>query len=336
MNVLVIGGTKFVGPHLTAELQRRGHTVTLFNRGITESTEANGVTTVRGDRATDLDRLPDAAWDAVVDMCGYTPDVVRRSAEKLRDARRYVFVSSISVYDLPAPDEAPNDEDLAVSKLTGDADPTTMTAETYGPLKALCEDEVRFVYGERATILRPGLIAGQYDPTDRFTYWPVRAGAGGDFLAPEGPRFPLQYVDARDLAAFAVTLIESQQGGTYNVVTAPGSCDFGELLDACIEQTRSGARPVWADAEFLLQHDIAPWTDLPLWIPRSEPSHQLIAMSNARAARAGLRLRNLSDTVAAALRWAQTKEKRFGNLAAGLSPEREAEALGAFDVTSNT
>ena len=333
MKILILGGTKFVGRHVTGELLRRGHAVTQFNRGITTTEIPTGVNVVHGDRATDLDRLPPVAWDAVVDMCGYTPDVVRRSAEKLRDARRYIFVSSISVYDVEAPDGAPDDEDWAVSKLPEGADACAMTPETYGPLKALCEDDVRDVFESRATILRPGLIAGPYDPTDRFTYWPLRTSAGGDFLAPERSS-PIQYVDARDVAAFIATLVESQRGGTYNVVTTPGSCDFGTLLDACIEQTGTGARPVWADAEFLLQHDVAPWSDLPLWIPRSERSHRLVTTSNARALEAGLRPRALSETVRATLEWAKTAEKRFGTLAAGLSPQREAELLTEFDVTS--
>lgn len=330
----MLGGTKFVGRRVTDELVRRGHIVTLFNRGVTETKLRDDVAVVHGDRASDLQRLPRSTWDAVIDMCGYTPDVVRASAREFRDAGRYIFVSSISVYDVQAADEAPIDERFPVSNLPDGADRSVVTAETYGPLKALCEDEVRSVFADRATILRPGLIAGPHDPTDRFTYWPLRVAAGSSFLAPERPSYPLQYVDVDDVAAFTVTVMESQASGTYNVVTTPGMRTFGEALDACIRESGAAARPVWADADFLLQHGVAPWSDLPLWIPQSERSHRLLASSNARALSAGLRLRDVSQTVAATLRWAASVGKRFGTLAAGLSPEREAEIVAAFDVAS--
>lgn len=330
MKILFIGGTIFAGRHITDVLVKRGHAVTQFNRGRTEPTRRADVEVVHGDRATDLDRLGTQRWDAVIDTCGYTPDTVAASVKYVRDAGGYLFVSSVSAYAGDPPPNAAIDEDLPLAPMPQQADASKITAETYGPLKALCEQEVRAVFGERATILRPGLIAGPFDRSDRFTYWPVRIAAGGDVLVPGGPSHSLQYIDVRDLADFVATMVEANRGGAYNVVTTPQSRTFGELIDACAAASASGARAIWGDAEFLAHHDVTPWTDLPLWIPTSDPFYRFIATSNGRARDAGLRLRPLAETVQDTLGWAASAGKRYGSLSVGLKPEREAELLAGL------
>lgn len=294
-------------------LVQRGHTVTQFNRGSTESAPRSDVEVIHGDRAHDLDRIPPRAWDGVIDTCGYTPKSVATSAQHLEPAGRYLFVSSVSIYD--------------AAPLPPDADFDRVTPETYGALKLLCENEVERIFEQRATVVRPGIIAGPYDPTDRFTYWPIRVAAGGKFLAPEGPEHGLQYIDVRDVAEFVATLLENERAGVYDAVTTPGARTFGELSRACVDACSVDAQPVWASVDFLRAHKVEPWSDLPLWIPHDERSYRLLTTSNERALAAGLTLRGLPETVRATLDWAKAAGKRMGALAAGLSPEREAEVL---------
>jgi nucleoside-diphosphate-sugar epimerase len=199
MNILILGGTRFLGRHLTRAFLARGHSVTHFNRGITAPGADSEVPTVHGDRLCDLDRLGPRAWDAVIDTSGYTPDVVHASTQYFAQlTARYVFISTISVYD-EARTSGP-DEEAPLHTLPEHADRTVLNYEYYGALKALCEKVVISTYRHRATILRPGLVAGPYDPTDRFTYWPLRVDAGGDVLAPVSPQEPLQYMPAHTTA----------------------------------------------------------------------------------------------------------------------------------------
>ncbi len=328
MNVLLVGGTRFVGRHITAALLARGHAVTHFNRGRTQS-GYGGVASVHGDRARDLERLQDRQWDAVVDTCGYTPAVVEISARYFANrAARYVFISTISVYDETKTDGP--DEQAPLRTLPAGADMQTFTAETYGALKALCERVVEQTFAQRALVLRPGLIAGRDDPTDRFTYWPLRIAAGGDVLAPVSPEQPLQYIDARDLAQFAAATIEAQANGTYNCVTPADSHRFGELLDACGAQDTSAANVIWADAPFLQRHGVEPWSDLPLWVPEGTPDSALVNVRSERARAAGLQSRSLNETAGDVLSWARESGRRWGSLSAGLQPAREAQLLAAY------
>ena len=330
MNVLIIGGTRFVGRHIVDVLLERGHRVTLFNRGISNASAFDGVEQIHGDRARDLHRLDGRTWDAVVDACGYTPDVVEQSARYFAERTgRYVFISTISVYDFNAAN-ARIDEDSALAVLPGGADRATVTPESYGPLKVLCEAVVRSTYRQRASIVRPGLVAGPHDPTDRFTYWPVRVDAGGTVLAPESPQHPVQYIDARDLARFTVRVLDSDDSGTYNAVTPPGAVTFGELLDACRRAAASDARVQWVDGGFLQAHDVQPWADLPMWIPAGPEFAGHLSVSAARALVRGLEPRSVADTARDTLAWARAAGKRAGALKAGLSPEREAQLLQEY------
>ena len=335
LRLLILGGTRFIGLHMTALALERGHSVTFFNRGRTNTDRFPEVPRITGDRNGDLGGLAGRAFDAVIDNSGYVPRQVRLAAQMLRaSVPHYLFISTLSVY---ASFAAPNDEGSALGKL---ADPATekVDGETYGPLKALCEGAAREVYGAaNVTVLRPGLIVGPDDNTDRFTYWPARAARGGRFVAPGAPTDPLQFIDARDLAAFALLALERRVTGIFNVVSAPGRFTIGELVGESVAAARGIAKPspapepVWMPAEFLESQQVQPWSDMPVWVPSKGDSAGFAATSVARAEAAGLRVRPLADTVADTLRWhlsrpAAEREK----LKAGLAPEREAKLLADF------
>lgn len=327
MNVLIIGGTRFVGRHIADALVAHGHGVTLFNRG-TNAPVHEELEQIHGDRAGDLQRLEGRAFDAVVDTSGYTPGIVGTAVHYFKDrTKRYVFISTVSVYDHERT-QGPA-EDAPLMQLPEGADPNAYAEERYGALKVLCEQAVLDGFGERATILRPGLVAGPYDPTDRFTYWPVRFDEGGEVLAPAA-RSRAQYIDARDLAAFTAHVIETDTGGIFNCVTPRGSVTFGELCEACMhEASAEDAAVVAVPDEFLGEHDVRPWSELPLWIPAASEYASIANADSSRALAAGLTIRPLHDTVRDTLAWARAAEKRPGALKAGLAPEREAELLEA-------
>ena len=319
MRILVLGGTRFLGRALAEDALARGHELTLFNRGRTDPDLFPEAERLRGDRKTDLAVLGGRTWDAVIDTSGYVPADVRASAEVLRDSGRYAFVSSVSVYAdfTSGPDEHSRREEL------GDlpSDRLLEDYSNYGALKALTEDDVVDVFGERALIVRPGLIVGPHDPTGRFTYWPHRVARGGDVVAPAPPERTVQFVDARDVGLWLVELCERRDAGVFNA-THPG-ISWGDLIDSCKRVSASDARPVWIPDEFLLEHGVGEWMELPMWIgtPGAAGLHQADV---SRALAAGLTFRPLDETVRGALEGAETRAN------AGLSPEREAELLEAW------
>jgi 2'-hydroxyisoflavone reductase len=320
MNILIIGGTKFLGRHLVDAARAAGHEVTLFNRGKTNPALFPDVETVTGDREHDMEKLSGREWDAVIDVAGYLPRIVRLSAEALKDrVRRYVFISSISVY-------ADNrkvgiDESYPVGKLR-DESVEEVTGETYGPLKALCEKAVEEIYGDRALIVRPGLIVGPYDPTDRFTYWPVRVKRGGDLIAPDRPQTPIQIVDVRDLSEFIVKLIEDNASGVYNATGPDDELTMGEFLDACKRVAGSTAAFHWASAEFLAEHGVQPWSDMPVWVPDTEEDAGFSRIDVSRAIGAGLTFRPLEETIRDTIAWAETRPNDH-EWRAGLNSDKE-------------
>lgn len=304
--------------------------MTHFNRGLTEARTRASVEAIRGDRATDIHILENRHWDAVIDMCGFTPDVVETSTRYLADrVGRYVFFSTISVYDHEQT-QHPN-EDAPLLRLPEGADRTVFALEHYGALKALCEAVVTSTFRHRATVLRPALIAGPYDPTDRFTYWPLRVDAGGLVLAPLRTH-RIQYIDARDLAVFAVRVVERGIGGAYNCATASDGTTFGELLDACEKAARSRVDIMHAPDAFLESHGIEPWADLPLWIPNSSEYAALVNCDTTRAGIQGFITRAPFETVRDTLAWAQAAHKQLDTLKAGLAPEREREAASSLKL----
>ena len=320
MKLLVLGGTKFLGRHSVDAALAAGHDVTIFTRGQTNPELYPDVERLTGNRDGDLGALEGRTWDGVVDTSGYVPRVMRQSAALLRDAvDRYVFVSSISVY---ADFSQPLDESSPVAELE---DPTTEEImEHYGALKAACETVVGDVYGERGASVRAGLIVGPYDPTDRFTYWPRRLAAGGDVLGPGDPDAPVQFVDARDLGAWLVTLALAGPGGVFNATGPADRMTFRELLDRAVAALGSDANVIWVDEQTVLDAGIEGWTELPLWLPGDE--YAGMAQADTRRARdAGLTFRPLEQTVIDTLAWDRTVEGDRPTL----TREKERRALGA-------
>ncbi len=322
MRLLILGGTVFVGRHLVEAALAAGHGVTLFNRGRHDPDLFPGVEKLRGDRDGDLRALEDGRWDAVVDTCGYVPRVVGQSAKLLADrVDHYTFISSISVYeDFSQPGIT---EDAPVGML---ADPTVeeVTGETYGPLKALCEEAAAAAMPGQVLAIRPGLIVGPHDPTDRFTYWPVRVARGGPVLAPGGPDHPVQFVDVRDLAAWTLALIERRATGIYNATGPAEPFTLGELLERCRRVTDSDATFVWADEAFLTARELQPFTELPLWTPAAVQGIEQVDCRKAMAA--GLTFRPTDAILADTLAWYQAA--RGDGLRAGLDAAREAALIG--------
>jgi len=330
VRVLVLGGTVFVGRHVVEEALARGDEVTLFNRGRTASELFPAVERLRGDRDGGLAALRGREWDVVVDTSGFVPRVVRQSAELLAGAAgRYCFVSSVSVY---ADFSKPPDESSPVHELADPANEEVM--HDYGALKAACEHVVGAIYGDRALVVRPGLVAGPHDPTGRFTYWVVRIARGGDVLAPGPSDRHVQFIDVRDLAAWLLQAAERGVSGSFNAVGRP--VRFSELLDACARASGgSGPNVEWVDPEFLVDAGVEPWTELPLWIPGEEFG----GMENVDASRArgaGLVTRPALDTVRDTLAWANTVDGEPARQTDGryrvatLTPEREADLLAAW------
>jgi 2'-hydroxyisoflavone reductase len=325
LRVLILGGTVFLGRHVVETLLARGDDVTLFHRGQRGVDLFPAAERVLGDRATDLDRLPAGlTWDAVVDTSAYVPAVAAASAAALRGrVERYVFISTISVH---AMSDAPIDESTPTQELPPGASRDVMTPETYGPLKLLCEREVVAAIGEdRTLIVRPGLISGPWDPTDRFTYWPVRFARGGDVLVPDdlGMRPPV--IDVRDLSAFIVDAITAGHSGAVNASADP-SLTLQTLFDACAEAGGVASRLVAVAPDRLRELGIDAWSDLPAWVAPNAGLDGLRDVDQTRAKSMGLRHRPLVDTARDTLRWAQTG-RGADPLKAGLSPEREAAAL---------
>jgi 2'-hydroxyisoflavone reductase len=334
LKILVLGGTRFIGLHMTALALERGHTLTFFNRGKTKTDRYPDIERIKGDRNGEIDGLKGRKWDVVIDNSGYVPRHVRLSAELLApNVRQYVFTSSISVYPNFA---VPRDEKSEVGKLK-DETIEKVDGESYGPLKALCEQAVEKALPGRATIIRPGLIVGPDDNTDRFTYWPARAARGGEFIAPGAPTDPFQIIDARDLAAFTINAVEKNITGTYNLVSNVNEFKFGELTDACIAAANKQARPADAPratflpADFLEAQQVAPWSEMPVWLPAKGDEAAFAGTSNAAALAKGLKISPLKKTVDDTLAWHLTRpvEERE-KLKAGIAPEKEATVLAAW------
>jgi 2'-hydroxyisoflavone reductase len=323
MDLLILGGTRFLGRCLVEAALGDDHTVTLFNRGLSDPDLFPEVETIKGDRDGDLSALRGRRWDAVIDTCGYVPRVVRASAGLLAGAvDHYTFVSSISVYpDNMGPGA---DEGAPVEELE---DPTVeeITGETYGGLKALCERAAEAEMPGRVLNVRPGLISGPHDPTDRFTYWPRRVAAGGEVLAPDRPELRVQFIDVRDLAGWMVKMSAEQRTGTYNATGPAYELRMGKLLEEC-EAVGGDAKIVWVSEEFLEENGVEPFTELPLWVPREYAG--MLAVDCGKAIAAGLTFRPVSETIRDVLEWDSNRAEP--ELAAGLKPDRERELLSAW------
>lgn len=327
--LLILGGTGFIGPHLTQEARRLGWKVTHFNRGRHSPGGVAEVETLIGDRNGQIDALRGRKWDAVIDDTGQIPKYVKMSAELLAPNVGYcLYISSISAY---ASFAKPNDENSPTGKLS-DPDIDKTTDETYGPMKALCERYSAEAFKGRASIVRPGYIVGPLDASDRFTYWPVRASKGGEMLAPGTPHDPIQIIDVRDLAAWMMKLTQSRTTGYFNAVSPPRAFTMGDLIDASLHATPA-AKPTatWVPEDFLAKQWKPEELDLPPWSPMSGDTAGASLTSTARAQKAGLKTRPMQETVIATLDWFHTlPAERQAKLRAGLDPKKEADTLHAW------
>ncbi len=336
MKLLVLGGTRFVGRAIVDEAVRRGHELTIFHRGESNPGLFPDQTTVQGDREKDLGLLGDGKWDAVIDTCGYVPRIVRYSVDFLRDrVKRYAFISTISVFkDTSTPGINENGTLYGAADLE---DPATeqITGGSYGPLKVLCENVVQDAYAERALIVRPGLVVGPHDPTDRFTYWVSRIAEGGEVLVPGRRERPNQFIDARDLANFTLDAIEANRDGVYNATGPAAPHTMDAIVNTCREVAKSDARFEWVDESFLTERKVEPWSHLPLWLPESPDNAGFFHIDCSRGIAHGLAFRPLSETVRDTLAWAGSRPDDYA-WKAGLDRKREQELLGEWKRTKGT
>jgi 2'-hydroxyisoflavone reductase len=331
MKILILGGTLFLGRHLAERAIARGHELTLLNRGRHNPDLFPGVEKLRGDRdadgphgaahGADLSALHGRQFDAVIDTCGYAPAQMHSVVAALGVAVPYYqFISTISVYgQFPGPGYFDEDTPVAQGEVG------------YGAAKARCEEILEAAWPGRVAHVRPGLIVGPHDPTDRFTYWPRRVAQGGKVLAPGVPETPVQWIDARDLANWCIHLCEQHTVGRLHAVGPAQPTGFGHLLERCRAVTGSDAQFCWISDECLLAQGVAPWTELPLWLPQNDPQVAgMLRADNRRALAAGLLLRPLDETLADTLAWERIRaqplpedDRRVKNL----TPAREAQLL---------
>jgi 2'-hydroxyisoflavone reductase len=312
-----------------------GHKVTTFNRGRSDTNLYPELEKIHGNREEDLSALEGRRWDAVIDTCGYIPAVVRKSAQLLSGkVGVYTFISSISAYarlDHQGVNESDITGTLSPEEVAEVKSPTQITGENYGPLKALCEQEVLEAFPAGSLIIRPGLIVGPHDPTGRFTYWPRRVAQGGEVLAPGNPGLPVQFIDARDLSDWTVRLVEQGQTGIYNATGPNYPVTLGQLLEECQRTLNSEATFTWVEDEFLLQNEVTPWMGLPLWIPSSDPS--AVAMGTVNCSKAfatGLTFRPLPETIRDTRMWEAALPEDAPRGAAGITREKESALLEAW------
>lgn len=338
LKILILGGTGFTGPFQVQYALERGHKVTVFNRGKTHPGELpREVEQLVGDRNGQLDALKGRKWDVAIDNPTMLPAWVRDAAKILKgNVDRYVLISTISVY--AGTSKPGGDENAPLAKYTG-ADPMKETRETviaskfalYGPLKALSEQEAEKWFPKQTLIIRPGLIVGPRDETDRFTYWPVRIDRGGEVLAPGAPTDPVQFIDGRDLAEWTIRMVEARETGIYNATGPEKKLGIGGMLDGIKSANSSDANFTWVTADFLETQKVAPWSDMPVWVPPDDEDGGLSSVSIKRALGKGLTFRPLSKTARDTLAWFKSQPaERQAKLKAGLTAEREKEVLEAW------
>jgi 2'-hydroxyisoflavone reductase len=340
LRILILGGTGFTGPHQVRYALSRGHQVTLFNRGKQPHEWPGAVEELLGDRNTgDLKSLAGREWDVCIDNPTTLPFWVRDAGRVLHGkVKQYIFISTISVY---ADNLKPADETAPVAVYPGkDAMAETMESlhakgELYGPLKALSEKEAEVQFPGKVTVIRPGLIVGPGDETDRFTYWPVRLARGGDYLAPGDGSDPVQIIDARDLAEWTIRMAEARTFGTFNATGPQHPLQMKEMLTGITAAIHADAKPVWVSTDFLEAQKVEAWSDMPVWVPGRGETAGFAKRSIRKAIAAGLTFRPLDTTAADTLAWfKQQPAERQAKLKAGLTSEREQEVLSKWKAKS--
>jgi 2'-hydroxyisoflavone reductase len=337
LRILILGGTGFTGPFQVRYALERGHKVTVFNRGKTHPGELpKEVEQLVGDRNGQLDALKNRQWDVAIDNPTSVPVWVRDVGQILKgNVDRYVFVSTISVYGDSS--KANLDETAPLAKYTG-ADPMKESRDSiiaskfqlYGPLKALSEQEAEKWFPKQALIVRPGLIVGPRDETDRFTYWPVRIDRGGEVMAPGEPSDPVQFIDGRDLAEWIIRMVEQRETGIYNATGPDKTLGVAAMLEGIKNANNSKATFTWVNTEFLEAQKVAPWSDMPVWVPSRGEEAGMGRINVQRAIGKGLTFRPLATTARDTLAWFKSLPAERQKLKAGITAEREAEVLAAW------
>lgn len=333
MKILILGGTIFVGRHFVQTALERGHEVSIFNRGSQQENLFSAVEYLVGDRHSNLSALKNKQWDAVIDTSGYIPKAVQASADILRhEVDQYVYISTTSVYQSHDADTVTGsplqqiaDGDLAKAENTNvDDSPTAMTyGGSYGALKAECEKAVTKIFEDKALIIRPGVIAGPYDYTNRIVYWLKKLEGEGNCIAPVNPNTPVRFIDGRDLASWVLDLIERKVSDTFNVMGEEGRT-FGEFLQACTNVTNSSANLVWVNEEALLNAGVSPWLDLPLWLDKKQ--QDFLMLSDNKSISNGLIYRTIENTVSDTYAWFNNCKPTF-KIETGLPLDKEASII---------
>lgn len=326
MKILILGGTVFLGRQLVNAAKERNHTITLFNRGIHNPDIFPEVERILGDRKDDLSALKGRTFDLVIDTSGHIPGDVRKSAQILKNsAGHYTFTSSISAYKNFSVNGI--DENSETCILTdGNAD--TMTMENYGALKVLCENEVADAFDNRALNIRPGLIVGENDWSDRFTYWIHRINKGGNVLVPDAKNENIQFIDVKDLAQWIIQMAENGKHGLYNATGPDYKLNWENFISECMEFSDKETKINWVSEKFILDENVAPWTEIPMWIPKEDQGVNNVNIS--KALNDGLTFRLLKETLNDTLNFSRSRGSY--ELRSGLKAEKEIELLEKWSL----
>lgn len=338
MKVLILEGTRFLGKALVEEGLKRGHEITLFNRGNNKE-DFSEVEQLIGDRDSDVSQLKNKKWDVVMDTCGFAPHQINKIATVLGDRiEHYTYISSISVYKDWIPLNIAEDyqlQSMPPDRLKDVEEGKISYYEHYGALKVLCEAEAEKYWPVRVLNIRAGHLVGPFDYTDRLPYWVQRVAEGGKIVVPGRPDRSIQVIDVKDLATWVFDKAEKRKAGTYNVTGPDYELTMEELLNTCKAVTNSDAEFVWIDEQFVVDHQITPWTDMPFWIPEqfplegeNEPWKGSFRISIKKAIDAGLSFRLLEDTIHDVYQWEKTRQD--SERKAGISREKEQELLDAW------
>lgn len=336
MKVLILGGTRFLGRALVEEALKRGHEITLFNRGTNNETFPE-VEQLIGNRDSDVSLLENRKWDVVIDTCGFAPHQIKKIAAVLGDnIEHYTYISSISVYKDWIPLNITEDyhlQSMPPDNILKDVEEGTISPyEYYGALKVLCEAAAENHWPGRVLHIRAGQLVGPFDYTDRLPYWVHRVALGGNVLVPGRPSRPVQLIDVKDIASWVFNMAENRKAGTFNVTGPDKELTMEELLNTCKVIINSDTDFTWVDEQFVLDHKIQPWTEMPLWIPKhsplegeKEPWTGSFSISIEKAIEAGFSFRPLADTIFDVYQW--EKARQDTERKAGISLEREQELL---------
>ncbi len=339
LDILIIGGTGFTGPEQVNYALARGHRVTLFNRNKTRPDFFKGrVTELIGDLSSDTSALDGKAFDVVIDNPTTSPIWVRNVARYMAGhTKHYIFISTMSVY--PDNSKPGADETDGLTPMPAGVDPYSVAPADarryYGAFKTFCEGFVEQAYPGITTIIRPGLIVGPLDSSDRFTYWPARIDRGGEVLSPGTPDDPTQYIDSRDLAEWTVRMAERRELGIYNACGPGAPTTMAQMLYGIKAVTTAGAQFTWVPADFLAAHGVHGWRHMPVWLPPTGATAGFLRKSNARALAKGLTFRPLAVTARDVLDWNATRpaaqlDALAQGAVAGISAQKEAEVLAAW------